>query len=100
MGSRKRVLTALIIFMIVFLIGVAGFKILGGRAWSVLDSVYMTAITIGTIGYSETHDLSANPAARTFTAIYIFLCLGTIAFAVSSITAFVVEGEQIGRAHV
>jgi voltage-gated potassium channel len=67
MGSRKRVLTALIIFMIVFLIGVAGFKILGGRAWSVLDSVYMTAITIGTIGYGETHDLSANPAARTFT---------------------------------
>ncbi len=93
MGSRKRVLTALIVFALVFLIGVAGFKILGGREWSLLDSVYMTAITIGTIGYGETHDLSANPAARTFTTVYIFLCLGTIAFAVSSITAFVVEGE-------
>ena len=93
MGSRKRVLTALIIFLVVFALGVAGFKVLGGRDWSFLDSVYMTAITIGTIGYGETHDLSANPAARTFTTVYIFLCLGTIAFAVSSITAFVVEGE-------
>jgi voltage-gated potassium channel len=93
MGSRKRVLISLVVFLAVFLVGVAGFKVLGGRDWSVLDSVYMTAITIGTIGYGETHDLSANPAARTFTTVYIFLCLGTIAFAVSSITAFVVEGE-------
>jgi voltage-gated potassium channel len=93
MGSRKRVLTSLVVFAVVFLIGVGGFKVLGGRDWTLLDSVYMTAITIGTIGYGETHDLSANPAARTFTTVYIFLCLGTIAFAVSSITAFVVEGE-------
>jgi len=93
MGSRRRVLTALLIFAAVFLLGVAGFKVLGGGEWSLLDSVYMTAITIGTIGYGETHDLSANPAARAFTTVYIFLCLGTIAYAVSSITAFVVEGE-------
>jgi voltage-gated potassium channel len=93
MGSRKRVRTAFIIFLVVFLIGTAGFKILGGPDWSVLDSVYMTAITLATVGYGETHDLSANPAARTFATIFIFLCLGTIAFAVSSITAFVVEGE-------
>jgi voltage-gated potassium channel len=93
MGSRKRVVTALAVFLVVFLFGVAGFKILGGREWSLLDSVYMTTITIGTIGYGETHDLSANPAARAFATVFIFLCLGTIAFAVSSITAFIVEGE-------
>jgi voltage-gated potassium channel len=93
MGSRKRVLTSLVIFLVVFALGVAGFKVLGGPEWTLLDSVYMTAITIGTIGYGETHDLSANPGARAFTTVYIFLCLGTIAYAVSSITAFVVEGE-------
>ena len=84
---------SLSIFLIVFLIGVAGFKILGGREWSVLDSIYMTAITIGTIGYGEVHDLSVHPAARTFAIFFIIICLGTIAYAVSSITAFVVEGE-------
>ena len=94
MGNNKqRVITSLVIFALVFLLGVAGFKVLGGRDWTILDSVYMTAITIATVGYGETRDLSGNPAARVFATIYIFLCLGTIAYAVSSITAFVVEGE-------
>jgi voltage-gated potassium channel len=93
MNSKKRLLVSLSIFLIVFLIGVAGFKILGGKDWSILDSIYMTAITIGTIGYGEVHDLSVHPAARTFAIFFIVVCLGTIAYAVSSITAFVVEGE-------
>lgn len=93
MNSKKRLFVSLSIFLLVFLIGVAGFKVLGGREWSVLDSVYMTAITIGTIGYGEVHDLSVHPAARTFAIFFIIICLGTIAYAVSSITAFVVEGE-------
>jgi voltage-gated potassium channel len=53
----------------------------------------MTVITISTIGYGEVVDMSAHPAARVFTIVYIIVCLGTIAYAVSSITAFVVEGE-------
>jgi voltage-gated potassium channel len=72
---------------------VAGFKLLGGPEWTVMDAVYMTVITVATIGYGEVHDLSDRPAARVFGVIYIILCLGTIAFAVSSMTAFVVEGE-------
>jgi len=91
--SRKRIYISLGLFVTVFLIGVAGFKMIGGPEWSLLDAVYMTVITVGTVGYGETHDLGANPAARVFTAAYIILSLGTIAFAVTSITAFVVEGE-------
>lgn len=93
MDSRKRLTVSLALFVTVFLIGVAGFKIIGGAEWSFLDAVYMTVITVGTVGYGETHDLGANPAGRAFTAAYIILSLGTIAFAVTSITAFVVEGE-------
>jgi voltage-gated potassium channel len=100
MNSRKRLTVSLVLFMTVLLIGVAGFKIIGGPGWSLLDAAYMTVITVGTVGYGETHDLGANPAGRVFTAAYIILSLGTIAFAVSSITAFVVEGElkrMLGR---
>ena len=93
MDNRRRIVISVLLFLGVFLIGVAGFKIFGGRDWSILDAVYMTAITISTIGYGEVRDLSANPAARLFTIIFIILSLGTIAFAVSSITAFIVEGE-------
>ena len=93
MASRKRLIAALTVFLFVFVLGVAGFKLLGGPEWSLLDAAYMTVITVATVGYGEVHDLSGHPAARIFAVVYIILCLGTIAFAVSSITAFVVEGE-------
>lgn len=93
MNNRRRIYISLIIFAVVYLIGVVGFKFFGGKDWTLLDSFYMTAITISTIGYEEVIDLSANPAARVFTIVFIILSLGTIAFAVSSITVFIVEGE-------
>jgi len=93
MNSRKRIYISLIIFVVVYLIGAAGFKFFGGKDWTLLDSLYMTAITISTVGYEEVIDISANPAARLFTIVFIILSLGTIAFAVTSITAFIVEGE-------
>lgn len=93
MDNRRKIIASVVIFLVVFLIGVAGFKLLGGPDWSLFDAVYMTAITVSTIGYGEVNDLSANPAARVFAVFFILVSLGTIAFAVSSITAFIVEGE-------
>ncbi len=63
MNSRKRLRLAVILFVVVFAFGVGGFKIFGGKEWSFLDSVYMTVITVATIGYGEVHDLSGNPPA-------------------------------------
>jgi voltage-gated potassium channel len=93
MNNRKRIYISVFLFMAIFLVGVVGFRFFGGHGWTLMDSVYMTAITISTIGYEEVVDMSANPAARIFTILFIILSLGTIAFAVSSITAFIVEGE-------
>jgi len=91
--SRKRVIVSAGLFLTVCAVGVAGFKILGGESWSLLDAAYMTVITVATVGYGEVHDLAGNSGARLFTLVYIILSLGTIAFAVTSITAFIVEGE-------
>jgi voltage-gated potassium channel len=93
MKSKRRLLLSVVIFFLVFVIGVAGFKFFGGGEWSLLDSLYMTIITISTVGYEEVIDLSANPGARVFVIAFIVLSLGTITFAISSITAFIVEGE-------
>jgi voltage-gated potassium channel len=93
MTSKKRIYISLYMFAVVFLIGVVGFKVLGGGEWSFLDSAYMTVITVATVGYGEIHDLSGNVPARVFAIVYIILSLGTIAFAVTSVTAFIVEGE-------
>ncbi len=93
MNPKKRIFISLIIFIVVFAVGVLGFKLVGGKEWSFLDSLYMTSITVSTVGYEEALDISENPAARIFTIVFILLSLGTIAFAVSSITSFIVEGE-------
>jgi len=91
--NRRRIYTAFLVFFVVFCLGAAGFKILGGPQWSILDSVYMTVITLSTVGYGEVRSMAANPAMRVFTILFNFICLGTIAFAITSITAFIVEGE-------
>jgi len=93
MDNRRRIYISLSLFAAVYLVGVIGFKLFGGPEVSWLECVYMTAITISTIGYGEVVDLSGNPAGRIFNILFIILSLGTIAFAVSSITAFIVEGE-------
>ena len=93
MDNRRRIYISLSLFAAVYLVGVIGFKLFGGPEVGWLECVYMTAITISTIGYTEVVDLSGNPAGRIFNILFIVLSLGTIAFAVSSITAFIVEGE-------
>ncbi|MBU4494728.1 MAG: potassium channel protein [Candidatus Aminicenantes bacterium] len=93
MHSKKRVLLSVLIFLAVFLVGIVGFRHFGGTGWSFLDSMYMTVITMSTVGYEEVLDISANPGARVFAMVFILLCLGTVAFGISSITAFIVEGE-------
>lgn len=93
MNRRNRLFLSFALFIFVLIIGVTGFKILGGKEWSFLDSLYMTVITLSTVGYEEVSDLNTNPAARIFAVVFILLCVGTIAFAVSSITSFIVEGE-------
>lgn len=92
-NSKRRVFLSLLIFILVFACGIVGFKLFGGKEWSLLDSLYMTVITLSTVGYEEAIDISANPPARIFAIVFIIVCLGTIAFVISSITAFIVEGE-------
>jgi voltage-gated potassium channel len=91
MTGKRRLLFSFLIFICVIIFGVLGFKTFGGHDWSLLDSLYMTVITLSTVGYGEV--MSLEMPGRIFAMIYILMCLGTIAYAVSSITGFIVEGE-------
>lgn len=59
--------------------------------WSPLDSLYMTLITIATIGYGETHPLSDG--GRVFTILLILTSLGIAAYSFTKVAQFVIEGE-------
>lgn len=79
---------ALILFSIT-VVGIAGFMLIEG--WGLLDSLYMTVITISTVGFKEVHDLSMF--GKLFTSILIIFSFGIFAYAVTSLSAYFLGGE-------
>ena len=59
--------------------------------YRLLDAFYMTIITVATVGFQEVHPLS--DAGRIFTAFLIITSFGTFAYAVTSISQYVLDGE-------
>lgn len=78
---------------LVFLLGVLGYMYVGGAQYGVLDAVYMTMITLTTVGYGEVIDLSDNPQGRIFTAALLVVGVGSFVYFFSNLTAFMVEGN-------
>lgn len=83
-----RLLTALLALITVAFVGAFGYALIEG--WPLFDGLYMTVITIATVGYNETHPLSHQ--GRTFTIFLILLGSGVMLYAISALTAFIVEG--------
>ena len=89
----KRNLSLFGVLVFVLLIGTIGYSIIGEGRYSVVDCLYMTVITITTIGYGEIVDLSNKPLGRVFTIFIAFSGIGIAAYLFSNITAFIVEGR-------
>jgi len=77
-----------ILLVMMILIGVLGFHIIEG--WSLLDSLYMTVITIFTVGFKEVRELS--PSGQIFTIFIILGGVGTAVYAFTKIAEIVFEG--------
>ncbi|MDA8340457.1 MAG: potassium channel protein [Nitrospiraceae bacterium] len=89
----KKFLWAGISLVFVLVIGTVGYWFVGRGQYSLLDCLYMTVITIATIGYGEIIDMSGNPAGRGFTIFIALFGIGTLTYILSNFTAFIVEGE-------
>lgn len=81
------------IILAVILSGTIGFKIIGGPETSILDALYMTAITITTVGYGDVIGLDKHPLGKVFTIIYVFIGAGAIAYLFTTLAAYIIEGE-------
>jgi voltage-gated potassium channel len=89
MAFRKRIFILVLAIGITFLAGIVGYEAIEG--WNLLDSAYMTVITLATIGYGETHPLSE--AGRVFTICLILSGISTVSYAALTLTSLVADGE-------
>jgi voltage-gated potassium channel len=77
----------------VLAIGTVGYWFIGGKQYSFVDTLYMTVITITTVGFAEIVDLAGNPAGRAFTMFIAISGIAAGAYAFTNLTAIIVEGE-------
>jgi voltage-gated potassium channel len=90
----RRLYTGLLAIAIVITGGASGYWLIGEGRWSWWECLYMTVISVTTVGYGELlHGMETVPYARAFTALLLILGTGSIVYFASMITAFIVEGE-------
>lgn len=89
----KKISLSFFLFIGVLAGGTAGYNIIDGGKHPLIDYLYMTVISVTTVGFGEIFDLSQNPAGRIFTMGLIFTGMGVIVHFVTSLTAFLVEGD-------
>jgi len=87
--NSQSLMTAIGGIAIVLAAGTAGYRVIEG--WDLLDSFFMTVITITTIGFGVVHPLSNQ--GKLFTLVIIFSGMGTVAYAFLTGTKMIVEGE-------
>lgn len=86
--SLKKVLLGITCFVLILVIGVAGYLLAG---WSLLDSVYMVVITVFGVGYGEIGPMS--PALRVFTIFVIVAGYTAVVYIVGGFVQMIAEGE-------
>jgi voltage-gated potassium channel len=92
MDSARNLRLSLSILTSVLVAGTIGYTLIEG--WPLFDSLYMTVITLATVGFKEVHDLS--PQGKTFTIALIVFGVGVITYTAGSVIQFMVEG-QLGQ---
>ena len=86
---RKKLFLALALIIIVIAFGTAGYQLIEG--WNFLDALYMTIITLTTVGYREVHELSSR--GMIFTIVLLMVGVGTFLYALSAGAKIILEGE-------
>jgi voltage-gated potassium channel len=88
----RRILLPLLLPLALLVVGTVGYRLIEGEPWSFFDSLYMTVITLTTVGYGETHTLS--PAGRFFTMVLLLGGVFTLFYAATEVIRYVISGEM------
>ncbi len=91
MEDKRKLKFIFVVFALLLIFGTLGYMIL--LKVSLVDALYMTVITISTVGFGEvgtTSDLS-----KLFSIIMIFLGVGVVGYAFTTVEAILVEGRLV-----
>ena len=90
MEPRRRLASALVSIGLVAVAGTVGLMLIEG--WPAFDALYMTVITMSTVGYGEIRPLT--PVGRAFMMVLILVGVGTVFYSLTSVAELLIA-EQI-----
>ena len=88
---RSKIYTAVLLLCILLIVGVVGFKIISGYSW--IDALYMTVITITTVGFAEVNPL--DDASKIFTVFLILTSIVIVGYALTIITEYILSKNNV-----
>lgn len=84
---KSKIYVAIALVIVTLLIGVLGYKMIAGYEW--IDALYMTVITVTTVGFGEVNPLT--PEAKLFTVVLILCSVVIVGYAISVITEYIIS---------
>jgi voltage-gated potassium channel len=95
--ARRRMIGALVLLVTVVVIGAFGYWYIGyvqrPGVWGFDDCVYMTVITISTVGFGEILDFGTIDGGREWTLVLLVFGVAADLYVLSTITSFFVEAD-------
>ncbi len=88
---RSKIYIALVLMSSVLLAGVLGYRFISNYEW--LDALYMTVITVTTVGFMEVRPLDAD--SKVFTVLLITSSVFIFAYAISVITEYILSKNSL-----
>lgn len=84
---RSKIYTAFVLLFVLICIGIIGYRTISGLSW--INAVYMTVITITTVGFGEVQPLGVP--AKIFTIFLILASVVIVGYAISIITEYILS---------
>ena len=92
-SARRRLGIGALLIVTVFAGGTVGYYVLYGGKYPLLECLYMTVVTVSTVGYREVLPISRDPTAMAFTIALILVGMGSLTYFALALATMLIEGH-------
>ena len=89
-NKNRHLIVSILLLKAILIVGTAGYMII--EDWRFLDALYMTIITISTVGYREINQI--GDPGRVFTILLVAGGVGFTLYVAAAVAQFMVEGRM------